>query len=105
MSALKIIAVPARGASGAGTAVASGLDVSAAIGKTGVALVHAPAGAFVGTAKIESSDDNSTWADATTAQAMTAAGLYIQAIVGAKYYRLNNTAYTSGSISATLIFS
>lgn len=105
MSALKLIAVPARGSSGAGTAVASGLDVSAAIGKTGVAVMHSPGGAFVGTAKIEASDDGSTWADAIAGQAMTGPGTYIMPIVGARNYRVNVTAYTSGSISASLIFS
>lgn len=105
MSALKLIAVPARGSSGAGTAVVSGLDVSAAIGKTGVAILHSPGGAFVGTAKIESSDDGSTWADAVAAQAMTGPGVYVMPVTGAKQYRVNVTAYTSGSISASLAFS
>lgn len=105
MSALRIIAVPARGSSGAGTAVASGLDVSAAIGKTGVAVLSSPGGAFVGTAKIEASDDGSTWADAIAGQAMTGPGTYIVPVVGARNYRVNVTAYTSGSISGTLIFS
>jgi len=105
MSALKIIAVPARGSAGAGTAVVSGLDLSAAIGKTGVAIVHSPGGAFIGTAKVESSDDGATWVDAVAAQAMAAPGVGITAIIGAKQYRVNVTAYTSGSVSATLIFS
>jgi hypothetical protein len=105
MSALKIIAVPARGSSGAGTAVVSGLDVSAAIGKTGVAIMASPGGAFVGTAKLESSDDGATWVDAVAGQAMTGPGTYVMPIVGAKQYRVNVTAYTSGSISGTLIFS
>ena len=105
MSALKIIAVPARGSAGAGTAVVSGLDVSAAIGKTGVAIVHSPGGAFIGTAKVEASDDGTTWVDALATQAMAAPGVNIQPIVGAKQYRVNVTAYTSGSISATLLFS
>lgn len=105
MSALRTIAVPARGASGAGTAVVSGLDVSAAIGKNGVAIIFSPGGAFVGTVKLEASDDGSTWADATTAQAMAAPGVVVAPITGARQYRLNNTAFTSGSISATLIFS
>lgn len=105
MSALRIIAVPARGSAGAGTAVVSGLDVSAAIGKTGVAIVHSPGGAFVGTVKIESSDDGSTWGDAVAAQAMTGPGVYIMPVIGARQYRVNVTAYTSGSISASLAFS
>lgn len=105
MSALKIIAVPARAAAGAGTAVVSGLDVSAAIGKTGVAILASPGGAFIGTGKLESSDDGTTWVDAVAAQAMAAPGTYVMPVIGAKQYRLNCTAYTSGSISATLIFS
>ena len=56
-------------------------------------------------AKLESSDDGTTWVDAVAAQAMAAPGTYIMPVIGAKQYRLNNTAFTSGSISATLIFS
>ncbi len=105
MSALKTIAVPARGSAGAGTAVASGLDVSAAIGKTGVAVIASPGGAFVGTVKLEASDDGSTWVDAVAGQAMTGPGTYVMPVVGARNYRVNVTAYTSGSVAATLIFS
>lgn len=104
MSSPRIIAVPARGSAGAGTAVVSGLDVSAAIGKNGVAIMHSPAGAFVGTAKVEASDDGATWVDAVAAQAMTGPGVYIVPVLGARQYRVNVTAYTSGSISASLLF-
>ena len=103
MSAIKHIAVPALAASGAGTAVANPLDVGQAAGKSAVAVIHSPGGAFVGTVKLQGSDDNSSWSDLTTAQAMTAAGCIVLPIVGARYYRLNNTAYTSGSISASIL--
>lgn len=103
MSALSIIAVPAVGSAAAGTAVANPLEVGQAPGRDAVAVIHSPGGAFVGTVKLQTSDDNSTWADAATAQAMTGPGIAFVAHAAARYYRLNVTAYTSGSISATII--
>jgi hypothetical protein len=103
MSALSIIAVPAVGSAAAGTAVASPQEVGQAPGRDAVAVIHSPGGAFVGTVKLQTSDDNSSWADAATAQAMTGPGIAFIAHAAARFYRLNVTAWTSGSISATVI--
>ena len=103
MSALSIIAVPAVGSAAAGTAVASPQEVGQAPGRDAVAVIHSPGGAFVGTIKLQVSDDGSAWTDAATAQAMTGPGIAFIPHAAARNYRLNCTAYTSGSIAATII--
>lgn len=69
-----------------------------------VAAIHASTGAFSGSAKIQGSDDNSTWADIGTAYTTTGGGTQFVNISDLpKYLRLNCTAYTSGTVVATLL--
>ena len=64
--------------------------------------MHSTTGAFSGSAKLQSSDDGSTWSD-VSGTTVTGAGVVNVNIASlARYYRLNCTSYTSGSISATL---
>lgn len=66
-------------------------------------LMYSTTGAFVGSAKLQSSDDNSNWADVASA-VIAGPGLIPLNIPSlAKYYRLNCTAFTSGSVSACLL--
>ena len=72
-------------------------------GNPATLLLHSTTGAFVGSAKLQSSDDNSTFDDVSGA-VLAGPGLIAMNIASlAKYYRLNCTAYTSGSVSATLM--
>jgi len=72
-------------------------------GMTVAAILHSPAGAFVGSAQVQTSQDNVTWVNATGSTAVTAGGTDIQLITLAQYVRLNVTAYTSGGIKATFL--
>lgn len=67
------------------------------------AVIGSPAGAFVGTAIVETSEDGTTgWATATGAAAVTTAGLNIQVVTLRQFIRVNVTAYTSGNIQMSL---
>lgn len=74
-------------------------------GNTLLAEIYAPAGAFSGTAKLQSSDDNSTWADIASSTLTTTTGglLHVNIADAPKYIRLNCTSYTSGTVKAVLI--
>lgn len=63
---------------------------------------NTPAGSFVGSAILQSSVDNVTWVTATGATAVTTLG-GIQNITLQQFMRLNCTAFTSGSIQATIL--
>lgn len=84
------------------TAVATG--TTPFIQKNSAALLmHSTTGAFSGSAKVQSSDDNSIWSD-VSGSTITGPGLIVVNIASlARYYRLNCTSFTSGSVSATLI--
>ena len=67
-------------------------------GMTVPAMIHAPtAGGSALNAVIQTSEDNSTWATATGATAITTPGTHIQNITLKQYVRLNVTAITGGS--------
>lgn len=74
-------------------------------GNTLLAEIYAPAGAFSGTAKLQSSDDNSTWADIASSTLTTTTGglLHVNIADAPKYIRLNCTSYASGTVKAVLI--
>jgi hypothetical protein len=74
-------------------------------GNTLLAEICAPTGAFSGTAKLQSSDDNSTWADIASSTLTTTTGglLHVNIADAPKYIRLNCTSYTSGTVKAVLI--
>lgn len=71
-------------------------------GMPAVAFLNTPAGSFVGSAIIQTSEDNVTWANAAGASAVTSGGA-IQNITLKQYVRLNCTAFTSGSIQLSLL--
>lgn len=71
-------------------------------GMPAVAFLNTPAGAFSGSAIIQTSEDNSTWATAAGASAVTTGGA-IQNITLKQYVRLNCTAFTSGSIQLSVL--
>ena len=65
--------------------------------------LNAPAGSFVGSAIIQSSENGTTgWVTATGATAVTSSGS-IQNITLQQFMRLNATAWTSGSIQASFL--
>lgn len=64
-------------------------------------LIHSPGGAFVGSAQLQTSPDGTAWTNVGTAH--TSAGTSVQAITLSNYLRLNCTAFTSGSITATAL--
>lgn len=72
------------------------------IGSNAVLMLHSKGGAFAGTAKVQTSDDNSTWAD-VSGSTVTTAGTTLVNVVVAKYMRINCTAFTSGSATATML--
>lgn len=67
------------------------------------AIIGSPGGAFVGSAIVQTSIDGATWATATGAVAVAAAGVAVQVITLAQYIRLNVTAWTSGNIQASFL--
>jgi hypothetical protein len=68
-----------------------------------VADIFVPAGAFVGTAKWQTSVDGSTWADAGSSFASTGDGFNTQTLTLAQYIRLVVSAYTSGSVQGRIL--
>jgi len=63
-----------------------------------------PAGSFVGSAVIQTSEDGTTWATATGASAITAVGGGVIHMVTLKQFiRLNMTAFTSGNLQASIL--
>ena len=67
------------------------------------AIIGSPGGAFVGSAQLQTSQDGTTWTNATGSSAVTSGGLNIQTITLAQFIRLNMTAFTSGNLQATLL--
>lgn len=61
-----------------------------------------PAADFAGSAKLQGSDDNSSWSDISGTTVTTGGGAYV-AILLPKYIRLNCTARSAGTIVATLL--
>ncbi len=92
-----ILAALAAGATIATTEIGflPGMKVAAVIGS--------PAGAFVGSAIVQTSEDGTTWGTATGAVAVTGPGLNVQEVTLKQFIRLNVTAFTSGNIQASLI--
>jgi hypothetical protein len=74
-------------------------------GNTLLAEIFAPAGAFSGTAKLQSSDDNSSWSDISGSTFTTTAGglLHVNIADAPKYIRLTCSSYSSGTVKAVLI--
>lgn len=68
-----------------------------------IADIFAPAGAFSGSAKWQTSVDGSTWTDAGSAYTTTTGGFVPQNITLAQYIRLNCTAFTSGSVQGRIL--
>jgi tryptophan synthase alpha subunit len=67
------------------------------------AVIGSPAGAIVGSAIVQTSEDGTTWGTATGASAVTTAGLNIQEITLKQFLRFNMTAWTSGNLQATFL--
>ena len=65
-------------------------------------VAHALTGAFTGSAKLQESDNNSSWSDISGAVAADA-GVDFFNITLKKYIRINCTAYTSGGVSFTML--
>lgn len=87
---------------GAGAAIAT--DETGFLPGMEVPVVLAsPGGAFTGSAILQTSEDNATWANAAGAVAVTRAGVAIQSITLKQFMRLNVTAFTTGSIQATAL--
>lgn len=78
-------------------------EAGALPGIVGTVVLHSPAGAFVGSAIVQTSQDGTTWATGSGAVAVTTGGVSIQPVVLAQFLRLNCTAYTSGNIQMTLL--
>jgi len=68
-----------------------------------VADMFAPAGAFSGSAKWQTSVDGTTWADAGSAFTTTTGGYNPQTITLAQFLRLNCTNFTSGSVQGRIL--
>lgn len=67
-------------------------------------IFASPAGSFVGSAILETSENGTTWATATGAAAVAVAGGgIIQVIMLRQFARLNMTAFTSGNLQATFL--
>lgn len=71
-------------------------------GASVVVMAHALTGAFTGSAKLQESDDGTTWSDISGAVAADAGVDFFQ-ITLKKYIRINCTAYTSGGVSFTML--
>lgn len=71
-------------------------------GMPAVAFLHSPAGAFAGTAVVQTSEDGSAWATAEGAAAVSAPGA-IQNIKLKQFVRLNVSAFTSGNIQLSVL--
>ena len=71
-------------------------------GQEVLVCAHALTGAFTGSAKLQESDDDTTWADISGAVAADA-GVDFFNITLKKYIRINTTAYTSGGVSFTML--
>lgn len=72
------------------------------VGGRAVLVMYSKGAAYVGAAKVQVSDDNSTWTDLAGAS-LSALGMVLMDVTVAKYMRINGTAWTSGSITAALI--
>ena len=65
--------------------------------------MFAPAGAFSGSSKWQSSVDGSTWVDTGSTFTTTGGGFNTQTIVLAQYLRLVTPTYTSGSVQGRIL--
>jgi hypothetical protein len=70
-------------------------------GNTAKVLLSSPGADFAGSAKLQGSDDNSTWAD-ISGTTVTAGGAVQVELKLHKYIRLNCTARSAGTIVANL---
>lgn len=92
---------------GTGTAVAAGSTITNNIspfaeGQRVLAAAHSKGGAFVGSATLQDSDNGTTWTDIAGAVAADAGTKFFN-ITLKKYIRINTTAFTSGSVSFSLL--
>lgn len=92
---------------GTGTSVAAGATVTNdtspfAAGMRVLVMAHSKGAAFSGSAKLQESDDGTTWSDIAGAVAADA-GVDFFNITLKKFIRINTTAFTSGSISFSLL--
>lgn len=71
-------------------------------GESVKAEIFSPGGAFVGSARMQTSVDGTTWTDVGPA-VHTTAGYNTFMITLANFIRLNMTAFTSGSLKAVVI--
>lgn len=65
--------------------------------------IVAPAGGFSGTARWQTSQNNSTWTDAGSNWVTTAGGVDFQQIKLEQYLRLNVSAFASGSVKGRVL--
>lgn len=91
---------------GTSTSVAAGTSFPTAgsgflPGESVKAEIFAPTGAYVGSARIQTSVDGTTWVDVGPA-AHTTPGYNTFMITLTNFVRLNGTAFTSGSLKAIL---
>lgn len=92
-----------NGAHGGSPVVANICDVSPHMQRN-AATVMLGGNAFVGTAVVEGSDDNVSWADVKKGVALAAnPGVTAFEVDLRRYMRLRCSAYTSGSVNAALI--
>lgn len=71
-------------------------------GRTGVIILRSPAGDFAGAAKVQGSDDNTTYSDISGASVSNAGVVMVTATIP-KYLRLNCTARTAGTVTADIL--
>lgn len=84
----------------AGTAMAT-TGLGFLPGEVAKAEIFSPSGAFVGTSRIQTSVDGTTWTDVGPA-AHTTGGYNTYMITLSNWIRLNVTAFTSGNIKAVV---
>lgn len=72
-------------------------------GESSVLIIYTPDGLFAGAAKLQSSDDGTTYADVSGATIADAGTTILNIASLAKYYQLVCSARTAGTVAAKLI--
>jgi len=66
-------------------------------------MAYSPDGAFSGSAKLQSSDDASTWTDVSGTTVTTAGTTLVTVNSMAKHYRMNCTSRSAGTIAMAFL--